>query len=55
MEERLSRLEEVLEQPSGAEGEICCALELIGCLDDCVTDISELREKVKDVRYDRGA
>lgn len=60
IEERLDRLEERVERlerppeeqvvsPEGANGCSCCD-DLIGCLDDCVEDVRELRKRVKDVR-----
>jgi len=31
------------------DGRSCCD-DLIGCLDDCVTDVKELRQRVRDAR-----
>lgn len=59
LEERLERLEERIERLERAAGgehetdeEIECTGcdELIGCLDDCVTDVRALRKRVKDAR-----
>lgn len=60
LEERLVRLEARVErlereasvERSGGEGPIECSCcdDLIGCLDDCVTDVRELRKRVRDVR-----
>ena len=60
LEERLDRLEarvERLEREAGsgrpgdtAPDHCSCCDDIIGCLDDCVTDVKELRKRVKDAR-----
>lgn len=53
LEERVGRLERDADGERGARKEaIECAGcdELIGCLDDCVTDVRALRKRVKDAR-----
>jgi len=37
--------------PDARTGEgACCSDDLIGCLDDCVDDVKELRKRVRDAR-----
>lgn len=60
LEGRLDRLEarlERLERKAGLEetepsapGRCSGCDDLIGCLDDCITDVGDLRKRVKDVR-----
>jgi hypothetical protein len=52
LEARIGRLEHRTGGDQGPEGPIECVGcdDLIGCLDDCVTDVRELRKKVKDAR-----
>jgi len=58
LDERLDRLEARIERleratgpaPERAGGERSCCEDIIGCLDDCVTDVRELRTKVRDAR-----
>lgn len=60
LEERLDRLEarverleraDSLERDGGDRPAGCsCCDDIIGCLDDCVPDVRELRKRVKDVR-----
>lgn len=49
VEERLDALERTA-PPSPAPDAPTCAVELIGCLDDCVDDVEELRRRVRDAR-----
>lgn len=51
LEERIARLERAVGTKEPADAEQCSGCDdLIGCLDDCVTDVRELRKKVRDVR-----
>ena len=52
LEARVERLERTAEKGQEPEGPIECVGcdDIIGCLDDCVTDVKELRKKVKDAR-----
>ncbi len=51
LEERVERLEREVRTHGGgaAAGRSCCD-DLIGCLDDCVTDVRQLRQRVRNVR-----
>ena len=53
LEARVERLEKeaglAREDESGSIQCSCCD-DIIGCLDDCVTDVKELRKRVKDAR-----
>lgn len=51
LEERVERLEAAvrLKERVGADERSCCD-DLIGCLDDCVTDVRQLRQRVRNVR-----
>ena len=51
LEARAERLEAEGTMQGGrvVDGRSCCD-DLIGCLDDCVTDVKELRRRVRDVR-----
>jgi hypothetical protein len=48
LEDRIMKLE-APDDARSPESASCCE-DLIGCLDDCVTDVQELRRKVKDAR-----
>ncbi|MBI0582782.1 MAG: hypothetical protein ISF22_00995 [Methanomassiliicoccus sp.] len=57
LEHRLARLEarvERLERGERPRAEVketvTCCDDIIGCLDDCVTDVREIRKRVRDVR-----
>ncbi|MDW5562014.1 MAG: hypothetical protein SA339_02220 [Methanomassiliicoccus sp.] len=52
LEARIKRLERaVLQgQEAAGSGECTSCDDLIGCLDDCVADVQELRKKVRDAR-----
>ena len=52
LEERVGRLERAADGRREVSEEIECTGcdELIGCLDDCVTDVRALRKRVKDAR-----
>ncbi len=51
LEERLRSLEERDTIKTNIVGESpCCSDDLIGCLDDCVDNVNDLRKRAKDVR-----
>jgi hypothetical protein len=49
LERRLSALE-AGEREQGRPDICSCSDDLIGCLDDCVDDVEELRKRARDVR-----